>query len=310
MRIAIVGTGALGGAYAAWFSRAGHDVSLVARGATLEALRRNGLRVEMPGIVFHRHLPVFAEANSELQADLALVSVKGPALEGVAASVASCLAPDGVALPLINGVTSEERLAQVLGRDRVVGGVAMLAAEQLRPGQVKVHAGGALVLAPLDPDHLPKVERLVSQMAAEFPCRVESNLKTVLWRKMVWNVPFNALCALIRSPAGVLVESEAIIGWSRQIMGEVLAVARAEGASLDERAMDDMIEATRRTFPATIPSMLQDIRAGRRTELDELQGAVVAFGAKHKIATPQTQLLLDLVRGLERAVLAESNRAE
>jgi 2-dehydropantoate 2-reductase len=156
-----------------------------------------------------------------------------------------------------------------------------------------------MALAPLDEERLPEVERIATRLSVAFPCRAHSNLRTLLWRKLLWNAPFNAICALTGKPAGAVLAVPELERLVRAAMQEVIAVGRADGADLGDGRIDDLLKVTLDKFSDSVPSMLQDVRAGRATETDALQGAVVERGRRYGIATPILATLHALMRGLD-----------
>jgi 2-dehydropantoate 2-reductase len=300
MKILIVGAGAVGGTFGAKLVSGGHEVAFVARGEHGRILREQGLSLEAPEGGINARGPVFesVEAAVGFGADVALVAVKWPSLEEVAAGTAAALAPGGVAIPLLNGLDVEERLAESIGAERVVGGVAQLAAALVAPGQIRLRAGGMITLAPFVPAQRELVEHIAATFSACFPCHAEPDLHRVRWQKLLWNAPFNAICALTRRRAGEVLALPELDALVRQVMREVLSVARAEGVVLEDSAMDAMIAITHGLFANTEPSMLQDVLAGRETETDQLQGAVVARAERHGVPTPALVTLHALLRGL------------
>lgn len=300
MKILIVGAGAVGGTFGAKLARGGHDVSVVARGAHGRAIAHSGLVLETPEGEIRAPVPVFEsiEAARGAAAEVALIGVKWAGLEAVAGPTGAALGPDGVAIPLLNGLDVEEALARAIGAEHVIGGVAQLSAAVVGPGRVRLSAGGMVTLAPLSADQAERTEALARAFAECFPCHAESDLRRVRWQKLLWNAPFNAVCALTRRRAGEVLALPALETLVRRAMHEVIAVARAEGVALEASAIDAMIGITHGVFSGTEPSMLQDVLAGRRTEADELQGAVVLRGRKHGIDTPALETLHALLAGL------------
>jgi 2-dehydropantoate 2-reductase len=238
------------------------------------------------------------EAARGLGADLALIAVKWASLPQVAAPTGEALGAGGVAIPLLNGLDVEQLLARAIGSERVIGGVAQLSAAVVGPGRIRLSAGGMVTLAPLSPSQAERTAALARELAECFPCHAEEDLARVRWQKLLWNAPFNAVCALTRRRAGEVLALPALEALVRRAMHEVLAVARAEGVALDDSAIDAMIGITHGVFSATEPSMLQDVLAGRETETDELQGAVVERGRRHGIVTPALETLHALLAGL------------
>lgn len=241
------------------------------------------------------------ERAHDLAADVALVCVKTWQLDEVAAATGAALGPTGVAIPLLNGLDSERELARAIGEDRVVGGVAQLNAVLAAPGEVRLAGGGAITLAPLPGSPLEPVQALAERLGAAFPCHVDAELDRLLWWKLLWNAPFNAVCALTDLAAGPVLADSSLERLVRGVMAEVMAVAAADGVPLASDAADSMIDVTRAVLGDSEPSMLHDLRAGRRTEVDALQGAVVERALRHGIRAPLTEAL--------RALLAARSRA-
>ena len=301
MKILVVGAGGVGGYYGALLARAGHDVTFVARGDHGRAMRERGLIVELPDGTITARAPVLEDVGGAagLGADVAIVAVKADDLKGVAAGVGNALGETGVAIPLLNGLDSEEELAAVIGRTRVVGGIAQIAARKGAPGVVHVDAPARIVLAPLEAAQLPLVESIAATFErAGFPCDVKADLARVLWSKLLWNAPFNAICALTRKSAGEVLEIPELEAIVRAAMLELVAVANAEGVRLDAALVEATLAATRTKFASSRPSMLQDVLAGRRTEARVLQGAVVRRGVARGVATPVLSMLYALMLGL------------
>jgi 2-dehydropantoate 2-reductase len=302
MKILVVGAGAVGGYFGALLARAGHPVTFVARGDHGRAIAERGLVVNTPDGRLAVRVPVLAQLPDAagVAADLAIVTVKAKDLGPVARDLGPALAPAGVAVPLLNGLDSEGILAEALGPGRVIGGVAQIASEITGPGELTVREHGRLMLAPLERDDLPRAEALATTLAAAgFACRAAPDLQHVLWSKLLWNAPFNAVCALTGLDAGRVLDVPDLEALVRAAMAEVIAVAQREGISLEEGIIEATLAGTRRRFARTVPSMLQDVRAGRPTEADALQGAVVSRGDRHGISVPIHRTLLGLLKGLE-----------
>lgn len=303
MKILVVGAGGVGGYYGALLARAGHDVTFVARGEHGRAMRERGLVVELPDGAITASARVLEDVKDAegLGVDVAIVAVKADDLGGVAAGVGAALGETGVAIPLLNGLDSEEELGQVIGRSRVVGGIAQIAARKGTPGVVHVDAPARIVLAPLEASQLPVVEHIAAEFErAGFPCDVKADLARVLWSKLLWNAPFNAICALTRKSAGEVLQVPGLEAIVRSAMLELVAVANAEGVRMEASLVEATIDATRTKFASSKPSMLQDVLAGRKTEARVLQGAVVRRGVARGVATPVLSTLYALMLGLER----------
>ncbi|HEX4340153.1 MAG TPA: ketopantoate reductase family protein [Polyangiaceae bacterium] len=300
MKLLVVGAGAVGGYYAAMLSRAGHDVTVVARGEHGRAIREHGLVVDIPGGTLTATPTVVGDVKDaeSLGADVAIVAVKAASLLDVAEGTGKALAKDGFAIPLLNGLDSETELAAVIGAGRVIGGIAQIASLIAGPGHIHVDAPAKIVLAPLSPGQMTDVERIAAEFArAGFECEAKPDLSRILWTKLLWNAPFNAICALTDRSAGEVLAVPELAALVRDTMEELARVALADGVTIDERLIAGTLDATRTKFSDSRPSMLQDMRNGRPTEASALQGAVVRRGEKHGVATPIHRTLLALVLG-------------
>src|ERR1041385_7095503 len=192
MKILAVGAGAVGGYYRAMLHRAGHAVTFVARGEHGRKIRTDGLVVELPDASMTVRGDVFDDiaGASGHRADVAIVAVKSRALAAVAKGVGAALGEGGIAIPLLNGLDSEEDLARGIGANRVVGGVAQIASRIVEPGKIRVDAPARILLAPFAPNQMPLVERIAAEFSkAGFGCDAKPDLKRVLWTKLLWNAP-------------------------------------------------------------------------------------------------------------------------
>jgi len=306
MRILAVGAGSVGGYFAGLLGHAGHDVALVARGAHARAIRDEGLAIETPTGELRLRARVIEPLGAArgFAAEVVIVAVKARDLGVVLGDIPPTLAPNGVAVSLLNGLDSEAALAGVLDPERVFGGKVMIAAGRIGPGRLYVRAGGEMLLAPLVPASLGRARELASAFSRAFPCTVHPDLGWVLYRKLLWNAPFSALSAITGKPAGEVLAVPALERVARASMAEVLSVARAEGVDLGPDDAEAMVRATREVFGATTPSMQQDLQAGQPTEADAIQGALVERGTRHGIPTPVNQVLWALIQGLERGSAA------
>ncbi len=204
----------------------------------------------------------------------------------MSAKLPGLLAADGLAAPLLNGLDSEDVVARDVGAPRVIAAIAYMSSGVAGPGEIETLAPTRAGLAPYRPGQEARVEATAALLErAGIPVRRGADHRAMLWEKMVWNAPFNAICALTGQRAGVV--AERMEDLTRTAMLEVISVARAEGAEISEATADAMLALTRSEFPLTEPSMLQDVRAGRATEVDILQGAVVERAGAGPGSTPR-----------------------
>lgn len=301
MRILMVGTGAVGGAFGARLAEAGYEISFVARGPHADILRERGLTLVTPK-GGHSTGPLRVSTLKDAQGpfDLVLISVKWAALEEVCEELPNLLAPHGFVIPMLNGLDSEDVVARYVGAQRTIACVAYVASALTKPGELSLLTQPRIGLAPYRPGQDEQIGVLAVMFEkAGIAVRRAEDAGSLLWEKMVWNGPFNAICALTRRPAGWVADHmEPLL---RDAMAEVISVARAEGVALPPQVIELMFHTTRSDFPGTEPSMLQDVRAGRSTEVDILQGAVVARAERAGVQVPVMQTLATLVRALPHA---------
>lgn len=297
MRTLVIGAGGVGGYLSARLAQANCDVTIAARGAHGRVLRERGLTLRTSKGTEQVVLPRVVDSADELrgQFDLVLLAVKWSGLEQALDPLPNILAPYGVVVPLLNGLTSEDVVAGYVGAQRTLAGVAYMSAGILEPGAIYETGSTRVGLSAYRPGQdadLTRVGALLS--GASIPVQQHPEYMAMLWQKMVWNAPFNGICALAKKPAGACVEQmEPLL---KRAMLEVIAVARAEGVVIPEQFADIMLGVTRDQFALTEPSMLQDLRAGRPTEVDILQGEVVSRAAKLGVDVPVLATLAALMR--------------
>jgi 2-dehydropantoate 2-reductase len=305
VRVAIVGPGALGCLFGGLLALAGNDVRLLARRADqAESLRRDGVTIERDGAVRHAEVDAGTDPTRLGPVDLAIVLVKAGDTTAAATALPALLAPDGAALSLQNGLGNVERLVDVLGTERVLGGVTAQGATLLATGRVR-HAGfGPSVLAeaaglPAGDAPSDRARTIAGRLdAAGIPAQAGDAVGPLVWGKLVANVGINPLGALLGCSNGALVEGGETNELLAGLADEAAAVARAAGIALP---FDDPAEHVRRVALQTAAnrnSMLQDIEAKRPTEIGALNEAVATLGARLGVPTPLNQTMALLIRAL------------
>jgi 2-dehydropantoate 2-reductase len=296
----IAGAGAVGGYFGYVLARAGWPITLLARGATCDAIAARGLRVHSKGEEHVLRLPVIRDlAAAPAEAfELVFATVKMPDLPALAGVLHRVLAPDGLVVALQNGLGAEQILAAELGAARVVGGVAYIGVDCPAPGAVRHLSGGRVTLATLPGIDAARAARLSLHLeAAGIPSRLADDLRALRWRKLVWNAAFNPVTALARVTVGEAASDPGLRAILRGAMEEVVAVARAEGIDLPEDFVERSLE-VRPEHRSGITSMLQDALTGRRTEVEAIVGAVLHAAAERHIPTPTLGTLYSLARRL------------
>lgn len=319
MKICIVGAGAIGG----WFAgHVGHrlgtevELSALARGATLAALRAHGLRMELIGGE-HISVPLHASDKPEElgQPDLIVLAVKGPALASVAPAVKALLGPQTRVLVAMNGVPwwffqglpgEAEGLqlqsvdpggvvAGLIPADRVIGCVVHASCATPEPGRVKHVMGMGLILgdpAGGQPAHISELAALLGR--AGFNATVSERIQRDIWFKLWGNMTMNPISALTGATCDRILDDELVRGFVTNVMLEAAAIGARIGCAVEQTP--EQRHAVTRKLGAFKTSMLQDVEAGRPLELDALVGAVSEIGRHLQLPTPFTDSMLGLTR--------------
>lgn len=295
MRVAILGTGALGCIFAGRLAQQAEVWVLGTWAAGVAAVQERGVVIHEPD-GRRRQVRVAADSDPTAvpPADFALVLVKSYQTDRAAAWAARVLAADGLAVTLQNGLDNAPRLAAAVGAQRTAVGVTYTGATLLGPGEVRLAA-----IQPTFIGHAPGVERLTTLLnAAGLETQVVDNIESRLWAKAVANAAINPLTALWRVPNGELlatVERRALLA---ALATEAAAVARGCGIALPFSDPVSYVEEVCRATAANRSSMLQDVLAGRPTEINSINGVLVAEGRRLGIPTPVNEVVWRLVRGL------------
>ena len=301
MRIAVMGSGAVGGYFGAKLAAAGHELVFVARGPHLTALRRSGLRIDSPNGSLRIQHAVFSDRTDEAGAvDLVLFCVKSYDTETAAKALAPLLGEGTMILSLQNGVDNAEKLASVWGAERTFAGVVYIGAQLDSPGVIRHSNGGKIIFGRPDgavDEAAGRIEQALS--AAGITCAVSANIHTVQWAKLLWNAPFCAISCLTGARANQIVESQALTRLVIDCMVEVQAAARTRGVDLARSLFDDTI-AFSRGLGAFKPSMLQDLEARKPLEYEAFNGVVVKLLRQAGETAPVNQTFCALLQQLDK----------
>ena len=293
MKIAVMGAGAVGCYYGGMLARAGHNVVLIGRPQHVEAIERQGLRLETQ--TFDERIRVCAstEASATQGAQLVLFCVKSTDTESGAAAIKPHLAPDALVLSLQNGVDNADRLRALLPQE-VIAAVVYIGVEMAGPGHVKHHGRGELVIEPSKAgDDLAR-----ALIVAGVPTDISDNVRGALWAKLILNCAYNALSAITQLPYGRLVKGEGITAVMRDVVDECVAVAKADDVTIPGD-VDAAVRKIAETVPGQYSSTAQDLARGKRSEIDHLNGLIVRRGEALGVATPANRLLHAIVKLIE-----------
>lgn len=285
MRVAVIGAGGTGGLYGAVLARAGHTVSFLARGAHLEAIRANGLAIRSAQFgTFTVPARVTDQPQQLAQADVILMAVKTPDLVAASQAAAQALGPATTVLTLQNGVEAPDRVADIVGVERVLVGTTGLETTILEPGVIgHLSSSHFLRIAELDGPPTPRVESLVQVLVdAGIHASAAPSGRLALWEKARFLIPLAGVTAVCRTSIGPIVELPETRALAAELCAEVASVAAACGYPVEPSDFSSLAE----TQPTMKASMARDFERGKRSELDELVGAIVRLGAERGVDVP------------------------
>lgn len=288
MKIAIMGAGAVGGYFGALLARAGLDVAFIARGAHLEAIRKDGLYIDTTEERnFHIPKPTATDNPADIgSVDLVIVATKTYHIEAAAKLMKPMVGPDTTVLPLQNGVEATEQLA-VHFPDRVLGGLTWIFSEISRPGVVRHWGYGKIDFGELDTQPRERSKRIQNLFeAAGISHELAPDINVNRWRKFMTVCPFSSLSAVTRATNDVLMDIPETRQMWYDALVEIDRLGRAQGVNLP----DDLVQATfefAESWPAgSTPSMMRDITTGHRSELESQPGYVARKSVELGLAAP------------------------
>jgi 2-dehydropantoate 2-reductase len=307
VKVAVVGAGAMGCLYGAALHRGGAEVVLVdVNPEHLDAINENGLELDTRRGIERLSLPARRPEELAEPVDLVLLFTKtfhtDTALEGVAAAIG----PGTHVLTLQNGLGNDEAVARHVARAKVIAGISTLPSDLAGPGKVRSHGEGGSQIYPAfggDPTFAQDVaDRLT---AGGLPTTLATDIQAAIWGKAIFNAVMNTLCALTRRTPGFLGAHEESRALIHAAVEEGVAAAQACGVNVDGAKIHALIQVSVTDHADHEASMLQDVKAGRRTEVDAIAGAIVRAAAAKDVACPVLETLWRLVK-LEEAKLSEA----
>jgi 2-dehydropantoate 2-reductase len=299
MKIAMMGSGGVGGFFGAHLAKAGYDVGFIARGAHLEAMRRHGLTIESKahGDIHVPGVNATDDPASLGRADLVIVSVKLWDTESALRAIKPLLGPDTGVVSLQNGVIKDDILRSVLPESAVMGGVAYVATHISRPGVIdQVGTMQRIIVGEYDGRVSPRAKFLHEALAKSgVTAELSADVRKAIWEKYVFLVALSATTATMRSTIGPIRSNPKARAFLLELMREVVKVGRAHGVALDEDYADRRL-AFADGLPADMTSsMAHDLERGNRLEVDWLSGGVVTLGREKGVPTPANSAVCDIL---------------
>ena len=298
MKLAVYGTGGVGGYFGGRLALAGADVHLIARGRHLDALRARGLRVTSTKGDFHADLPSSDRPADIGPCDYVLFSVKSFDTDAAAARLGPLIGERTAIISLQNGIDNEEKIARAVGPGHVVGGAAYIFSRIAEPGVI-AHTGGParIVFGEMDGADSERTQHfLAACRKANIDAKLTNDIARVLWDKFAFICAQAGMTAAVRLPIGAVRTVEESWDAFRRIIEEVSAVAAAEGVELSGDTTRRHAHFAESLEPTGYSSLYDDLSSGRRMELEALHGTVVRRARRHDIPVPVSETIYAILR--------------
>ena len=299
VRIAIMGSGGVGGYFGARLVKGGADVHFIARGSQLEAIRKNGLKIESTlGDLHLKDAKATDDPARVGPVDVVLFAVKLWDTEKAAGQALSLVGPDTRVITLQNGVDSVERLAPILGRDNVIGGIAYIATVIAAPGVIRHTSPFARLRAGrIDGTPDAMLARFVeAAQAAGIDIKETNEINVDRWKKFVFLSSLAGATGSTRQPLDAILADDDTRALLFNLLREVIAVAHAKDVALPANFFDEQVAFAKSAQPGFKASMAHDLERGNRLELDWLTGTVVKFGRELGVPTPVSEAVYAVIK--------------
>ena len=301
IRISVLGAGAMGSLFGGLLAEAGHDVELIdVNPAQIAAVRQHGLLISNDAGERRVALPIMRPEEATTQPDWLIVFTKAMHTQGALAAAKHLIGPQTRLLSLQNGLGNAEKLTAFADASRIAIGMTTVPADLVAPGEVHSHGQSKTRVVMVDGSKDAALHALAAALdATGLPCAVDPDAVVAIWEKVAFNVALNSLCAVTRRTVGGLGADAGGRQLAHAVASEALTVAQAEGLMVSPERTHATIDHALDHHDGHKPSMLQDLLAGRPTEIETLNGAVVRVARRYGIATPRTEALYALVKMAE-----------
>jgi 2-dehydropantoate 2-reductase len=308
MRIVVLGVGGVGGYFGGRLANAGNDVVFFARGATLEALRTNGLRVDsINGDFVVPRVNATDDASSIGNTDAVLVCVKAWQVRDAVALIRPAVGDDTIVVPMENGMEAPDDVAAILGSQHAAGGLCGIVSFVVAPGHVRhISVDPFVAFGELDNRRSDRAERLLGILTgAGLTAFIPPDIQRAMWMKFLFIATMSGIGSITRSPAGVWRAMPETRAMAETALREVMNVARARGVSLPDDARETVFQRIDGLTPDSTASLQRDLMDGKPSELDAQLGAVVRMGRAAGVATPLFDVIYHALLPQERKARGE-----
>lgn len=297
VKIAVYGTGGVGGYFGGKLAQAGADVSLIARGPHLERLRRDGLQVRGALGDFSLRLPATDDPAEIGPCDYVLFCVKSYDTDEAAKGLATLVSADTAVVSLQNGMDNEERIAAHVGWEHVMGGVSYILAHISEPGVIQAGGVGRVVFGELDAPTSDRGKRLLELfLKSGADAELSGNIREAIWFKYTFILALSGMTAATKVPIGEIRSTPETWSMFRAIIEEAIALARAEGVDLPEDTLDRHLQFANKLQAEGYSSLHHDLVHGRRLELEALHGHAMRLGDRHGVPVPMCKAVYAVLR--------------
>jgi 2-dehydropantoate 2-reductase len=311
VRIAVFGTGGVGGYFGGRLAERGEDVIFIARGGHLRAIKEKGLKVDSRDGDFVIYPAAATDTCSDVgPVDLVIVGVKAWQVPDAARAMKPLVGSNTTVLPLQNGVDAASQLVEVLGSDNVIGGLCRIVSFVVAPGHIR-HAGStpSVIIGELDnrqTSRIVMIEHLFKRAGVQIT--IATDIQVALWTKLLFIASFSGVGAIANAPAGVLRTDPQRRSQMMSAMQEIYALAHARGINLPPDCVDAVMAAVDALSEDATSSMQRDIAAGKPSELESQNGAVVRMAHEARVEVPTHALIYHTLRPLEEKARAAHSR--
>jgi len=301
LRFTIIGAGAMGCLYGGRLALAGYPVTLIDTWQThLDAINRRGLNLQLDGEVHNISCNAVSPDQASEVAEVAILFTKSFDSRSALNQARHLLGPATEVLTLQNGLGNVETISEFVPLTRILMGTSTWPSDMQTPGEVSSNGSGTTLVMTATGSRTESLERLVQALnEADMNCAIDPEIETAIWEKVAFNCALNIPTAILKQPLRVIADSTAGRLLSTTLVDEVLSVAITKGLKVSADNVHATVEMALHEHRDHKPSMLQDVLAGRKTEIDALNGAVVKEAIKLKIAVPVTRSLMQLIEMTE-----------
>ena len=308
MRIVVVGAGGIGGYFGGRLAEGGADVTFLVRGATLDALRTRGVRVDsINGDVNLAKVNATDDASTIGKADAILICVKAWQVRDAAESVRAAIGDDTIVVPLQNGMEAPDDIASVLGKQHAAGGLCGLVSFVVAPGHIKhISVDPFIAFGELDNQPSARAQKLLETLnACKITAFIPPDIQRAMWTKFLFIATLSGIGSITRVPAGVWRAMPEPRAMAERALREVMAVANARGVTLQLDAFETVMQRIDALSHDSTASLQRDVLEGKPSELDAQLGAVVRLGKSAGVATPLFEFMYHALLPQERIARKE-----